>query len=245
MTHAYRVPVVGGGPGTSEGWRSRVARGRPNWWVILAVSLGLMALLVATAGSTPRPAPHRVGGPAEPAERLSPRTGAHRSAGTGATPSSTTTTSTTTPTPPPSGSTGPPSSRLTVGTPDTVSTPQPAGQGVTTTTLAPATTTTTYQSASVPADRTQTQGYLDPPLQASNQYGFTGTGAMELSVVWSGDTYLTMEVSCPSGNQSVGGTSAMDASLPDASGSCLATVSEPSSETVSLTYTITIGPSGG
>ena len=31
------------------------AQGRPNWWVILAVSLGLMALLVATAGSTPRP----------------------------------------------------------------------------------------------------------------------------------------------------------------------------------------------
>ena len=57
MTRAYRGPVFGGGPDTTEGLRSRVARGRPNWWVILAVSLGLMALLVATAGSTP-PAPH-------------------------------------------------------------------------------------------------------------------------------------------------------------------------------------------
>ena len=36
-----------------------------------------------------------------------------------------------------------------------------------------------------------------------------------------------MQVSCPNVNQSVGGTSAMAASLPDASGSCLATVSEP------------------
>ena len=49
----------------------------------------------------------------------------------------------------------------------------------------------------MPADRTQTQGYLDPPVQTSNEYGFTGTGAMAISVLWSGDTYLTMEVSCP------------------------------------------------
>ncbi len=82
-------------------------------------------------------------------------------------------------------------------------------------------------------------------MQTSNAYGFTGTGAMEISVVWSGDTYLTMEVTCPSGSQSVGGTSAMAASLPDASGSCQATVSEPATEQTSLTYTVTIGPTGG
>ena len=40
-----------------------------------------------------------------------------------------------------------------------------------------------------------------PPLQPSNQFGFTGAGAMEVSVVWSGNMYLTMEVSCPSGDQ--------------------------------------------
>ena len=91
----------------------------------------------------------------------------------------------------------------------------------------------------------QTQGYLDPPLQPSNGYGFTGTGAMQISVFWSGTTYLTMTVSCPSGNQSVGGTSAMAASLADASGNCRATVSEPSSESAALTYTISIGPAGG
>jgi hypothetical protein len=126
----------------------------------------------------------------------------------------------------------------------------PAATGVTTTTIGPTTTiapatTTTIASPSAPADRTQTQGYLNPPLQISNGYGFTGTGAMQISVLWSGATYLTMQVSCPSGSQSVGGTSAMAASLPNASGSCRATVSEPASESASLTYTITIGPAGG
>ena len=250
MTRAYRVPVpvFGGGPEAPEGLRSRVARGRPNWWVILAVSLGLMALLVATAGSK-APAPHRGGDAARVAARIAPRPGAHHAAGAGPAPSTpTTTTSTTTTSAPPSGATDVASSVRTTVTPDTAGAPPAAAPSVTTTTLAPApttTTTTTEPGAAVAADRTQTQGYLNPPLQPSNQFGFTGAGAMEVSVVWSGNTYLTMEVSCPSGDQSVGGTSAMAASLPDASGSCLATVSEPTSESTSLTYTITIGPAGG
>ena len=251
MTRAYRVPVpvFGGGPEATEGVRSRVARGRPNWWVILAVSLGLMALLVATAGGTP-PAPRRGGGDAQAAARTSPRAG--RAGAAPLTPTTTTTTTTTATTgaaaAPLSGATDLASSARTTETSGSAGAPPAAPPSVTTTTLAPATTTTTTAaapSASVAADRTQTQGYLNPPLQSSNQFGFTGTGAMEISVVWSGDTYLTMAVSCPSGDQNVGGTSAMAASLPDASGSCLATVSEPTSESTSLTYTITIGPAGG
>jgi hypothetical protein len=89
------------------------------------------------------------------------------------------------------------------------------------------------------------QGVIEPPAQRSGSVAFTGTGAMQVSVVWSGPTYLTMQVSCPSGSQNVGGSSAMQASLPDASGNCLATVSEPASESTALTYTITIGPAGG
>jgi hypothetical protein len=233
-----------------------VARGRPNWWVILAVSLGLMALLVATAGSSPRSAGHAMGGPAASSARLAPHGHARPSTGAGAAPTSETTTTTgptttttTTSAPRASDSGDGASTSLTAGTLDTVGAPETAGPAVTTTTLPPTTTTTTTtttdQSPSVPADRTQTQGYLDPPVQTSNEYGFTGVGSMEVSVVWSGDTYLTMEVTCPNGDQSVGGTSAMAASLPDASGSCLATVSEPASESASLTYTITIAPSGG
>ncbi len=249
MTHAYRVPVLGGRPDATEGWRSRAARGRPNWWVILAVSLGLMALLVATAGGTPRAT--RRGGSARAASRVALTPGAQRRAGTkgGSLSVTATTTTTTTPTitaaPPSSGPADGGTALISTGVPRVVSTPQPAATSVTTTTQAPpaTTTTTTTEPGAVPADRTQ--GYLDPPSETSNKYGFTGTGAMEISVVWSGDTYLTMEVSCANGSQNVGGTSAMAASLPDATGSCLATVSEPAPETTSLTYTISIGPAGG
>jgi hypothetical protein len=262
VTRAYRGSVFGGGPGgPTEGLRSRVARGRPNWWVILAVSLGLMALLVATAGGAAR-TPQPKGGPSEAAAHISPGPGLlwSASAGTGArtgahvTTTTTTTTIVTTTTTTAATTAGHGSS----GTADVATTHLTAGTGAgagsapagtpvaTTTTTVPApTTTTTAGSPAVPADRTQTQGYLNPPTEPSNKFGFTGTGAMEISVVWSGTTYLTMQVSCANGGQNVGGTAAMAASLADASGSCLATVSEPTSESTSLTYTISIGPAGG
>ncbi|MFZ0250957.1 MAG: hypothetical protein WAL61_13505 [Acidimicrobiales bacterium] len=226
-------------------------RDRPNWWVILAVSLGLMALLVATAGGNPRAA-HRTGGSAQASSRISPRSGARPDEGAPSLrPTTTTTTPTTTTTDAPSqASAADVASSLHTagaGSPAAAPVPPPASSSVTTTTAGPATTTTTVpgSGAEVAADRTQDQGYLNPPLDADNKYGFTGTGAMEVSVVWSGDTYLSLQVSCTSGDQSAGGTSAMEASLPDASGSCFATVSEPASETVALTYTISIGPAGG
>ncbi|HWD55258.1 MAG TPA: hypothetical protein VG346_09045 [Acidimicrobiales bacterium] len=223
---------------TTEGRGPRLARGRPNWWVILAVSLALMALLVATAG-TPTRTPR--GTPALAND-------APHGAGPGVAAGSTTTTT------PPTRARTPPTSLLSargggtgagggVGTPTTV-----APATTVPTTPVPTTTTTTAgasASASQPSDRMQSQGVIEPPQQRSSSVGFTGAGATEVSVVWSGSTYLTMEVSCPNGSQSVGGSSAMAASLPDASGSCLATVSEPSSESTALTYTITIGPAGG
>jgi hypothetical protein len=253
--------VFGGGPGgPTEGLRSRVARGGPNWWVILAVSLGLMALLVATAGGAARTPPPK-GGPSEAAAHISPgpgllwsasagsasgsRTGSHPSATTTTT-TTTTITTTTTAGHGSSGTADVATTHLTAGTGGGAgSAPAVAPVATTTTTVPAPTTTTTAGSPAVPADRTQTQGYLNPPTEPSNKFGFTGTGAMEISVVWSGTTYLTMQVSCANGGQNVGGTAAMAASLPDASGSCLATVSEPTSETSSLTYTITIGPAGG
>ena len=242
--------MVGGGSDTTEGLRSRAAQGRPNWWVILAVSLALMALLVATSGSSPPPLRHH--GALATATTGDPRHGeVAPGRGAGATRVQTqaapTTTSTSDPRPAPMTPATSDSSLLAAGSPG-AGTPPGTGPGVpTTTTVATTTTTTTSASsaASQPADRMQTQGYLDPPLQTSNGYGFTGTGAMQVSVLWSGTTYLTMSVTCPNGNQDVGGTSAMEASLPDATGSCRATVSEPSSESAALTYTITIGPTGG
>ena len=246
MTRAYRVPVAGGGRLPSEALRARLARGRPNWWVILAVSLALMALLVETTGSrSPMAAPQ---------VHSLVQTSSHHS---------TPTTSSTVPrgTDPNATTTLPPTSvpaKSTTTTVAAVSTPllslhsqttttSPAPSPATTTSAPPAatTTTTTTAAASLPADRTQAEGYLTPPTQTSNSYDFTGSGAMEISVVWSVDTYLTMTVTCTQGEgQSVGGTMAMGASLPDAGGTCQATVTEPSTENTTLTYTITMGPAG-
>jgi hypothetical protein len=86
--------------------------------------------------------------------------------------------------------------------------------------------------------------YLDPPGTRSITYGFTGTGATQVTVVWSNPIYLTMVVGCSGESQTVGGTTAMAATLPDAAGPCGATVTEPASESVALAYTITIGPAG-
>jgi hypothetical protein len=184
-----------------------------------------MALLVATAGNPTRA---RHGAPALAND-------APRAPGPAAPESTTTTPTVRTP------STSLLSSRggtgVGVGTPTTVA---PA-----TTTTTPVPTTTTTASVAQPAGRVQWQGVIQPPQQRSSSGGFTGSGATEVSVVWSGATYLTMVVSCPSGSQSVGGTSAMAATLPNASGSCLATVSEPATESTALTYTVTIGPAGG
>ena len=248
MARAYGGTVVGGGAARAGTGRARPTRGHPNWWVVLAVSLALIAVLVVTAGTTPKPLRARtLGGHAAADARgraPSPRAAARADAAT--------TTSTSAPAvAPPTGAT--PTTSL-LSAPSATAAGAPAapagGAGVTTTTTsAPAPTTTTAPSpgtTQLPATRsTQNEGYLDPPLQASQVFAFTGSGATGVSVVWSGSTYLTMVVSCPNGSQSVGGTSAMQATLPDAEGSCRATVSEPASESAALTFTITIGPAGG
>lgn len=241
MTRAYRGRPVAEGIGSTEGRRPRLARGRPNWWVILAVSLALMALLVATAGNPAHP-PHGTGAHAL-ADALGH--GARNTAGARTAPDASTTTTSTVVTPPTSvtSSQQPARGGTTPTSASAGADPGVVAPVVTTTTTVPPTTTTTV-AASHPSD-VQSQGVIEPPQQRSSSFGFTGTGAMEVSVTWSGDTYLTMEVSCSSGVQNVGGSSAMAASLPDASGSCLATVSEPASESTALTYTITIGPAGG
>ena len=214
-----------------------MARGRPNWWVILAVSLALMALLVATAGS----APQRRHGAADagrapsggPADADTVRRVRRPASGAGQRAVDDDHDAPTHPTRTGRRSTDVARHCSHVGhARRSAARRRAAPAGVTTTTTGDRHDDHDHdRGASVPADRTQTQGYLNPPLQPSNKFGFTGTRCHgDLRASGPGDTYLTMEVSCPSGNQSVGGTSAMAASLPDASGSCLATVSEPTSE---------------
>ncbi len=122
-----------------------------------------------------------------------------------------------------------------------------------TTTVPPSATTTTVTAAATtgttagtgyatPSDRTTNSGYLQPPGDPTNSYGFTGNGPVQVSVTWGDTTYLSLTVTCPNVNQSNGGTSAMTVSLPDAEGACRATVSEPASENTMVSYSITIGP---
>jgi hypothetical protein len=215
------------------------ARRRPNWWVILAVTLALIALLVETSGRGESGRPLQVQSAAS-ARGVVPHDAARPlRSDAAATTSSTTTTSTTTPAAAPPVTTHLPTVDVhTTGT-------NAALPGSTTSTSRPVpTTTTSAPPAALPADRTQTEGYLDPPLLDSGAFEVDQSGPAEVSVLWSPPVYLTMTVTCPSGSQTVGGTTAMEMSLPDASG-CQATVSEPSSESTSLTYTFSIGPAGG
>ena len=257
MTRAYGLAVVGGGSDRDDATahpsapgQSNWARGHPNWWVILAVSLALMALLVATSGGKPVGTGHRtltaatVGDPHSPdgthAHGMQrPRTPTTTTSRPRPRPHTTTPTTTTTTSPRPEATVPPASGSVLTGTSNAPTNARSVSDHHHHHDRAPP-----HRRPAAPANGTQEQGYLDPPLEASNQFGFTGSGPMVISVVWSGDTYLTMAVSCPSGGDDVGGTSGMEASL-DASGSCTATVTEPSSESTSLTYTITFGPAGG
>jgi hypothetical protein len=211
-----------------------------------------MALLVATTGNTPHTGKHQHGVADAPSDAQRSSIPPAPTASTGVTkgappmPSATTSTITTTTVARSApDTTGSEMSSLSSPPPGGVVSPTTLPPSVTTTSVAPTTTTTTTAAASSPSDRTQTEGILNPPQQRSNGFAFTGNGATTISVTWSGSTYLSLDASCPSGSQSAGGTSAMEVTLPAASGSCLATVSEPASESTALTYTITIGPAGG
>jgi len=213
---------------------------------MLAVSLALMALLVASAGN-----PKRVVGRGAPAHGIAnaQSSDSHGKRGAGASSrsasASTSTAKSTTTTAPVGAGANTAATALTsthAATVPTTTAPQAPATTTTSPVVVPTTTTTVVAP---PLGAGSHQGVIEPPAQRSGSVAFTGTGAMQISVVWSGPTYLTMQVSCPSGSQNVGGSSAMQASLPNASGSCLATVSEPASESTALTYTITIGSAGG
>ena len=207
--------------------------------MILAVSLALIALLVETSGRRDNDRPLRVQTAVSSRVPVTNR----------AKPPMRSDAPTTLPTPSTSTTLSPPSASLADKTPGlgagTTSVALAPSTPTTTTTSRPVpTTTTTAAPAALPADRSQTEGYLDPPLQTSDAFEVDGSGPTEISVLWSVPVYLTMTVTCPSGSQTVGGTTAMEVSLPEAGG-CQATVSEPSSESTSLTYTFDMGPANG
>jgi hypothetical protein len=210
--------------------RSNPARGRPTWWVVLAVALALMALVAATATrSTPVGSAHR------------PQADATTTSTTSRTPSgaaATTTVPTLGGTSASAGGSGLSGlGALNTGavthTATTTSTTAPAAAPTTTTTQAPGAGDTTYP------------GFFQPPQNSSTTVGFPGQGATRVSATWSDATYLTLNVTCTGFNQSTGGSSALSLTIPDAQGSCQAMLSEPANENDMLTYTLVVSPGNG
>jgi hypothetical protein len=221
------------GNATVSPTRAHPARGRPTWWVVLAVTLALMALVAATATRSSGSGGARQGNhgsdpnhSAAALSHLKHPASSHPTSATDVVPGTVPVRTST------------PSIGFDAANP-------PAGHAVvttTTTTSAPTTTTTTAPAAS---NDIVDPGYLQPPTQSSTTFGFTGHGPTRITVTWSNSTYLTLSVSCPSGNQQSGGSSAISLSMTDAEGSCTGTLSEPAAEDTMVSYTITISPGSG
>ncbi len=237
---AYRVSVVGGGISTTGSVRARPVRGRPHWWVVLAVTLALMALV--TAASTGHQA--RLG--AQPYE-------ATQSTGHATSTSTSTSTSTT----------APQGETPTTGEPTSPFIEQSAAQSVPLIRTTSPTTTTAVPTATVTTGSTTTtsttigsgignsplqngaqsdQGYLAPPNDSAAIYSFNGDGATKVSASWTPQTELTMTVTCANGSQNIAGSASLELTLPDAQGACQVTLSEAAGETADVTFTLTIAP---
>jgi len=230
----YRVAVADGlGAEREPDRQSRGSVGRPHWWVVLAVTLSLMAMIAAvrasqsvhgTAGSSARHA--------HAAPRFSSPVTTDRAA-PGATTSTTAPATTTTgvggipAAPPPSTTTQPTVAGL-VSDPTAASAP-----------AAPATTTT---QASVRSTELTYPGNLQYPDNVAVTLGFnTSPGAVTVTASWSTDVQLQLLVHCDGGAApSVEGGSGLSVDDQSAGGDCSATLAEPSGVQASLSYEIDV-----
>jgi hypothetical protein len=231
LIQTYPGVVVGGGNDTTGALRARPLRGRPHWWAVLAVALSLMALLAATSSSGPgvtRPGHHGVA-----LNPPAPQTPAH-----GAPLGSTTTTTTAASA---AHDLGSPSAGHALGPTAVVSALQPATATTTTTSVTTTTVGSGVGSGPSPQTRTQ-QGYLQPPDNTSAMYTFTADGPTQVSVSWATADTLLLSVTCPSGTVNEQGSSSVTITTADTSGQCQATLSEPASDSSTVSYDITIEP---
>jgi hypothetical protein len=217
------------------------ARDWSRWWGILAVSLALMAVaLVAFSGSHGASPAHLARG----TERHRP---AHSPSSTSIPPRSAA----------PSGrktaTAGDPPTTTTVATSPPVQAGSLPSDAVTPSTAAPTSTIPSTGPAVTPGMQAAEQpvahevdiqqGYLQPPDNTSAIYPVTADGSLRVSVQWSGPTTLVLSVTCPDGaTKTADGTSTVSVALPVATGSCQATLSEPSTEGETVPYSMTIGP---
>jgi hypothetical protein len=230
---------VGGVATRREYDGSRPARSRPHWWVVLAVSLSLLAVVAAVAAGRPHPL----------GEQPGPRTHAALGPSRAGPASSTTTTTSTTVR----------SSQTPATSP--VAGPAPTSAPVTDARVSsgPVVTTTTSTVAASPARGSNVAaapvqpvvptesypGYLQQPDDATANYSFSGQGSMEVSASWTSSSILSLTVTCPAGTQTDEGPSPVTVVLPDADGACGATLKETIVQYDEVPYTLTIGPAEG
>ncbi|MDA8359250.1 MAG: hypothetical protein M0Z95_23770 [Actinomycetota bacterium] len=136
---------------------------------------------------------------------------------------------------------------------------EPYRSTTTTTTSAPASPVSAPSTAAVPSPTTAVSaaaagtGQSDPgnlvyPENVSATYQAPASNGVVASADWTGSPVLTLTISCPTAHTSRSGPSGLSVSLPEpagAPGTCEVSVAETPSLPSTVSYLLTIGPTGG
>ena len=202
--------------------RPERASARPTWWVLLAVSMAIMALIFArSAGTTHRSTSTRVLSPSNPPTFVKRSTG-----------SATQTPELKQLSPIPTQ----PSNSGAVGTPK-------LGGGGVSVSPSPPTPTSTTVTAGTTID--SYPGYLIYPYNVVSSYPIVGApGSITASATWPTNATLDVSISCPSDQRSSVGTSTVSVSMATTTSPCTVHLSEVPAvpEPVAYDLTVTITP---
>jgi hypothetical protein len=204
--------------------RPERASTRPTWWVLLAVSMAVMALIFALSESTD----HKSGS-TKVSSLLNPPTFVKRSTG--------------------SAKRTPELDQLSPIPSQTLSssaggTPTLLGGAALARPPTPAPSSTTVTTGTTDATNTY-PGYLSYPYDVASSYPVTGAvSSVTASATWQANATLDVSISCPSGQQSSVGTSTVSVSMSTTTSPCSVRLSEQPAvmEAVAYDLTITIGP---
>jgi hypothetical protein len=193
------------------------ASARPTWWVLLAVSMAVMALIFSRSGGTTHKA-----GVSNSLERSDDRSRATEpNPETPQTPALVR--AATTPNVLPSSSTSPVQSHDTGRQPPSSAMP-----------ILPTTTTTVMPTIE------SLRGYLTYPENVVSSYPIVGTGRdVTASATWSGQTTLDLSINCSEDQRSVRGTSTASVSIA-VSSPCTVNLTDEGLSTVPVIYDLTI-----
>ena len=209
--------------------------GRPHWWAVLAVTLALMALVIANSDRSRRSSTDSER-PLVPSFAVRPTLPGHGSS-----------------------TQSPASAPETIGRASTGGNPathaqpgetQAPNAGAVT---APTTSATlTITPSTVPSQVVTTSpsatgslesypGYLEAPDDISSSYPVSNPGGTVVATAnWSGSTYLSLSIDCPSAHQESSGTSGLSISTSSYDSSCNITLQEPTNISGTVVYTLTI-----